>query len=89
MGSESSEIEDLSDYSDLPEASDFDDPTETPEELAPLHELPDRELFVIEYPGVVKNFDRAMVTLGGQPLINKVLLVNWLGLIFPLAVRRR
>ncbi|KAJ9056667.1 hypothetical protein DSO57_1030578 [Entomophthora muscae] len=40
----------------------------SPGKFAPEYALPDRELFVIEYPGVIKDFDKALASLGGRRL---------------------
>ncbi|KAJ9076227.1 tau 95 subunit of transcription factor TFIIIC [Entomophthora muscae] len=44
----------------------------SPGKFAPEYALPDRELFVIEYPGVIKDFDKALASLGGQKTISRL-----------------
>lgn len=45
---------------------------EEADDIAPLLPLPDTVLMTVQYPGFVKNTDRALNTLGGLPAVGKV-----------------
>jgi len=41
-------------------------------EVAPSKSIPPKQIFVIEYPGYVKNTDKVLRTLGGEKGLRKV-----------------
>ena len=40
--------------------------------MAAVKKLPDQQYMAIEFPGIVKNLDKAMVTLGGTSSVLEV-----------------
>jgi len=55
--------------------------------LAPYHEVPDDRYVAIEHPGIIKNLERGISSLGGDKQISNVRLIFYMYSVYAYVLR--